>query len=138
MVPVVYFLTVRRLRPILLLLALIVAQAHACQSLFVHPNGEVCVSCPGVACNAEDVDCAKQPVDVTCCTAVQADDHPEQSKAGPNAQPQLGPCVLPAPFELSVEALTIQCRPQFLWLNEHWPNAPPSDRGSRSPPFRLS
>jgi hypothetical protein len=135
----------RILNALILILAFLTGQAHACAGLWVLPDGSNCVTCPTEQCvTGSPMLCgkgsqvAKAEKDChSCCSLKACSDQGESKKAihAPSIPPAIS---LPEAPVLTLSVPIVEPRPVHLQIEQGFPNAPPSSRSARAPPFRLS
>lgn len=136
----------RGLRAVLVLIAILIGQAHACVASFVTEAGLPCEKCISVPCQFSSLkECQGSSVGITkserdchsCCTIKVCEDRQSQLNKS------LGMSLTLEYDFPAIVLLTLYCpiqeRPRIEVLAaDQFANPPPSERPSRAPPFRLS
>lgn len=132
--------SLRVVRTIFLLLAMLLGQAHACAQTFVTANGDPCSLC--VPSLDQSIGALQQdtisPDCRDCCFSVPVDgDHGATSVATAPLLLDLHFAILEVPV-LSIALPVCPVHRIGTWCEEVWPNAPPAHTQGRSPPLRLN
>lgn len=135
--------SVSALRAFVLLVAVLLGQAHACRAYYALPSGLECATCPTEVCDINfpshsetgDTIVSAEPDCHLCCTLQSCDD--EGGKTAQNFSPISADLVLPE--ELEIVTLTRdEVLPSIsVHVASQYANAPPSLNDSRAPPFHL-
>jgi hypothetical protein len=132
----------KAVRALLLILALVVGHTHVCHVIWRLPSGQVCEACPQT--EVRDHHEGGRPRETIaandcrdCCSLTHCDDDgPDATKAFSVPATLVMARIEP---ELVLPSLPIITRdPIAAVVALHLPNAPPSLRSARAPPFLLA
>jgi len=142
----IYLRIVRVLHALLLTIALLTGQVHACTVGWVQRDGRACSTCPEGPCVSNAITC-KNATQIAnnpnsdchdCCSMRECPNDPPSKVLNQASVVNLDVNLPPPALALIAKALRIEPRPTHPCVESSYPNPPPAAASSRAPPFQLT